>query len=453
MRVYWRKTLILLTLLSLVSCLEQAADSTKENSNKKSESSGDSLGGTISKVWNNIIPSAHAASAECSSNKSTSSEVYVELYKITDTSKLGTDEESSGLQKLCDTDLVGDVYDFKVDKARLGESPLKIKVVDNRANPVHKDKVIISTAKNNNHDIDKEKTVQSKLIENKIKEDTILANELDFEEIDNMMKRFHEQIIDEIISSNNQEGQEVEDLFKMMEVFTSKIDKIYENVSDHATLDDLGGFDAIPVSEFELSQSEIDALPEVDRCFMEAQSESDFAQCESSLDSHFALLDEVINGFFENSNISDSSTNSEIESAIDNYLSSLDSNTYNEKVKKEARQELLFVTKDRSLIHDHHGDEEDLGDQQSGPSASELADAMEGELIMFLQSDFQILVSDLNSDHIYTGAGEVISESDHSETQVTISMINAYLVQQQVYDFQGGDTSEVAGELGQLFGL
>lgn len=243
---------ITLTFSLFTSCF-QIPNEESSSSDDHKESEENEISGSITMLLNKIIPSAHASENDgpCSSDKSNNSTEYVELYEITDESVLGTDQESSGLSKLCDADVLAGHYHFDVESEILGDKPLKIKVFGGD----HEGKEIITTAKNDDHDIDIEKTVQTSLIQKDLRENPVTFST---NVLKQKLNHFRKDIIENILQSNSFNADPVS-LKGMVDIFDEFISALPANPSNN---------------DFTLDLSQLANVSLMDKCFMITNSDS-----------------------------------------------------------------------------------------------------------------------------------------------------------------------------------
>ncbi len=238
----------------------------EKNLDDKDENEKTGISGIISSTMNFIMASAHAAPI-CKSSKSENSNYYVELFELGTQTEDSLKEDSSRVMKLCDADIsIDGSYYFDLDQSLLGNSLIKIRVVDNRENPIHRNKEIITYPKNKKFNISKHRTLQAKLIEEEVQKANL--GDLRFtiaRSLQSYEEEFHEELVDLIIKHNGYLHKlDLPTLLKASYLFKVKIDSFYEKnqhlyprrtFTEHKKFDDFPASIKDKVEKFEIDES------------------------------------------------------------------------------------------------------------------------------------------------------------------------------------------------------
>lgn len=230
----------LIFLLILISCGANIKDSLKENGkiiekntikDKADENSGKKgIGGFIVHVINFVIPSAHAQPI-CRSVKSQNSNYYAELFEVTSAGDLNSKNLSSGFKKICDVDVKNDdSYFFEIDPSDLGDALIKIRIVDNRPNSIHNQKEIINYASDKDFTINVEKTLQTKMIEERlVAENSTYHDMKETNKLNAYKSEYHDSLIRLIINNNKALlDNKLSELINSTYVVKLKVDEFYD---------------------------------------------------------------------------------------------------------------------------------------------------------------------------------------------------------------------------------
>jgi hypothetical protein len=271
-------------LLLSVSCIPNL-----EDAKKKSNGPRDILEGAITQLSNALFPLAYAAE-ECSSSKSSGSELYVELYEVTNPALLGTIQESTGLSLICSVDIMNGKYKFIIDESLLSDKTLKAVVVDNRTLPTHQNKEIIINVHETDHDISELKTVQAQVLKEHIRDNSIPLAQIDQLKLESLKNRYDSLLLEKVIENNvNMNTSVLGNLKKMVSIFFTKVNAIYQSHPTAANYTSLisDGFNPSTAANFIVDDS---SLSDEEKCHFNVDPYS------SSATNSYELCDLLVSG-------------------------------------------------------------------------------------------------------------------------------------------------------------